>query len=417
MTRVETGGVLRDGHGDDHIEVHRNVVLYVGGFGLPDWTASAHRCFGNAKLLRSIGFDVVIMGKLSAEAPTLADDMHRVIHGFRCHDIRAPFPGRTFRTYVYSADSVRAVIDELGPQRIHSLIAYNYPATALSRLIRLCERHGIRPVVECADWYGWEGKAIVSNVQRQVGAFVRSRVLAPRAGNVILVSRHLLKYYDGSNVLVLPFVVDASDQKWSEAAVSLPKDGIRRLVYAGSPGLGLRKDKINYLIESLAALKQEGFQFRLDVVGLSRPQYLEAAPGHHQHLERLRDSVVFHGRVPHSEALELQRRADFAVFFRRPDRVANVGFPTKYVEATSCGIPTITNPTSDIGQYLHDGINGLLARSHAQRDIEESLRRAMLLSDAELAAMKGRLTDNPFHYERWQDHARRFMETKRGIHA
>jgi glycosyltransferase involved in cell wall biosynthesis len=395
----------------------RNVVLYVGGFGLPDWTASAHRCLGNAKLLRSIGYEVVIMGKLSAERTSPGSEPMKWIEGFPCYEIRAPFPDRRFRNYVYSADSVEAVAREIGTERIHSLIAYNYPATALSQLIRLCERYGIRPVVECADWYGWEGKAIISNVQRLIGAFFRSRVLAPRAGNVILVSRYLVKYYEGRNVLVLPFVVDARERKWFEAPSRQQRAGVRRLVYAGSPGLGLRKDKLNFLIESLANLAQQGFRFHLDVVGISEDQYLDAVPRHRGYLRQLAGSVVFHGRVPHLTAIELQHAADFAVFFRYPDRVANVGFPTKFVEATSCGIPTITNPTSDIADYLVDGINGLLARSHSQDDIERCLRRALEISEPELAAMRSRLRENPFHYERWQERARRFMRIQEPAHG
>lgn len=391
-------------------EDRRRVVLYVGGFGLPDRTASAQRCLGNAKLLRSIGFEVVIMGKLEDPSATEGDRSSGHIDGFRCIDIREPIPGRKFPTYVYSAASVMAVLDQIGPQRVHSLIAYNYPATALAQLIGICRKHRIRPVVECADWYAWEGRAIVSNVQRVLGAFVRTRVLAPAAGNIILVSRYLLKYYGGHNVLVLPFVVDPSDAKWSAKPELRARDGIRRLVYAGSPGMGLRKDKINYLVASLASLRREGHFFHVDVVGLSKAQYLDAVPAHEALLGELGNAVVFHGWVPHRAAIALQRAADFSVFFRDPDRMTSVGFPTKFVEATSCGTPTITNPTSDISDFLVDGVTGVLARSHAQADIEDALRRALRLPDAEVAAMKERLAENPFHYGRWQDAARAFME-------
>ena len=36
------------------------------------------------------------------------------------------------------------------------------------------------------------------------------------------------------------------------------------------------------------------------------------------------------------------------------------GFPTKFVESISCGVPVIMNDTSDIRQYLSDGKNGIL---------------------------------------------------------
>lgn len=387
----------------------RKTVIYVGGFGLPDRTASAQRCLGNAKLLRSVGFEVVIVGKLSAERPAREADTRRVIDGFQCYDIRAPLPGRKYRSYVYFADPIEAVIGAIGSSRVHAVMAYNYPALGLWRLMDSCDKLGIRTVVECTEWYGWEGKALFTNSMRIVGSFWRARVLAPRAGNVVVASRYLLKYYRDKNVLVLPFVVDVSESKWFS---SPPKEAksVRRLVYAGSPGLGLRKDKINYLIESLGALKEEGIRFHLDVVGMTQAEYLQSVPEHRRLLESaLGDSVRFHGRVPHQTAIELQKAADFSVFFRDPDRVSSVGFPTKYVEAVACGIPSITNPTSDLPEYLTDGVNGFLARSHRRDDIADALRRALQLSDGELSAMKDRVTDNPFHYVQWKERASRFL--------
>ena len=41
----------------------RDTVLYVGGFGLPDRTASALRALCNAAVLRAAGYRVVIAGK------------------------------------------------------------------------------------------------------------------------------------------------------------------------------------------------------------------------------------------------------------------------------------------------------------------------------------------------------------------
>lgn len=388
----------------------RDSVIYVGGFGLPDRTASAQRCLGNARLLRSVGFEVTIVGKLSPELSAEGMRAPAIVDGFTCYDIRAPLPGRKFKTYVHSAEPIEAVIEAVGSDRVHSVIAYNYPAVGLSRLIDCCKRRGIPTVVECTEWYGWEGRDPLRNMQRIMGSFWRARVLASRAGNVIVASKYLLKHYEGKNVLVLPFVVDANEDKWARKD-SEPCVASRRLVYAGSPGLGLRKDKINYLMEALATLRAEGLAFHLDVVGLTREQYIEAIPAHKGLVEGiLAGSVQFHGRVPHAKAIAVQRAADYSVFFRDPDRMSHVGFPTKYVEAVACGIPCITNPTSDIPCYLTDGVNGFLARSHRRSDIAVALRRALKISDEDLAAMKVRLVDNPFHVDRWEVEARRFMQ-------
>ncbi len=115
--------------------------------------------------------------------------------------------------------------------------------------------------------------------------------------------------------------------------------------------------------------------------------------------------------MPHERALAELAGADFSVFFRPDNRVSQVGFPTKYVEAACCGIPTVTNRTSDLGRYLRDGDNGFLAATADPDAVLESLRKAVTLGAAELEAMKVRVrADNPFHYAHWTPAMAAFMQ-------
>ncbi|WP_255428291.1 glycosyltransferase family 4 protein [Ramlibacter cellulosilyticus] len=388
----------------------RKIVLYVGGFILPDGTASAQRCLGVATLMRSLGFEVVMLGKLSPQPPSKGGTCQTVIQAFQCYDIRQPFWGKSYGSYVHSSHSLEDVLEHIGAHRVHSIIAYNYPARALAKLLRICRRHDIAPVAECTEWYGWEGLNPIRNLQRMTAAYWRAMVLAPKAGNIILTSRYLVKAYPAANVLVLPFVVNGSDPKWLTPARALGRTRVR-FVYAGSPGAGLSKDKINYAVQAFACHKREGYDFALEIVGITEQQYLSARPQDRSLLRELASVITFHGRVSHTDALALLRSADFSVFFRDPNRVASVGFPTKYAEAVSCGVPTITNPTSDLPIFIQDGRNGLLARGHDEADIIHVLERALRMSPQDLQNMKSAVAaDNPFHYERWQVQAARFME-------
>lgn len=42
--------------------MHRNKILYIGGFELPDKNAAAQRVVSNAKLCRDLGYEVTLIG-------------------------------------------------------------------------------------------------------------------------------------------------------------------------------------------------------------------------------------------------------------------------------------------------------------------------------------------------------------------
>ena len=43
-------------------KLEKGLILYVGGFELPDKNAAAHRVLSNGKLLRDLGYEVSFVG-------------------------------------------------------------------------------------------------------------------------------------------------------------------------------------------------------------------------------------------------------------------------------------------------------------------------------------------------------------------
>jgi glycosyltransferase involved in cell wall biosynthesis len=382
----------------------RDVVIYAGGFRLPDGAASGQRCLGNARLLRSIGFRPLVIGKLPDREP-FAD--LAVFDGIECREIRRRKGGAG---YERSAGPVMEAVADVGAHRVHSILLYNYTAFGLARVMRACRKAGIPVIVECTEWYGWEGKGVVRNLRRIFESRWRATRLARRAGNILCATRWFADRHPGGNVLVLPFVMDHA-QASGPTGVAWPGGGAgRRFIYSGSPGLGLSKDKLQDAISAFARMHAEGVAFQFVIVGLRREDYLAAVPGHASCLESLGDAVVFMGKVPRATAVSLLRSADFSVFFRGRNRTSQVGFPTKYAEATAFGIPVISNRTSDIADYLRDGVNGLLIEGSRRDAIEMALRRATTMSRAEVDRMKDEMArDKSFCVDAWQDRARAFM--------
>lgn len=392
----------------------RDTVLYVGGFGLPDRSASALRALGNAAAFREAGFRVVIAGKFQSIPDAGSQPIG--LHGFDCYDIRQPLPTLTRVDYTVSPANLRALAEEIGAGRLRAIMAYNYPGFGLSRLIGLGKSLGVPVINESTEWYGWEGVRPVTNLRRILESGWRNNSLVERAGNFVCATRWSRDRHPGANVLVLPFVLDPSWECWQVAPESGwvgEATGVR-LVYSGSPGLGMHKDRLPLIIEALDRIDPDGQRFRFAVVGITQAGYLQAVPRHSDLLARQRSSIRFMGRISHREAVSVLKAADFSVFVRDDNRVSRVGFPTKYAEAATCGVPVLTNRSSDIGDYLVDGDNGILITDCSRVEIEAGLRRALLMPREKVDAMRQRVREQrSFTPRTWAPKIREFMSQLR----
>jgi glycosyltransferase involved in cell wall biosynthesis len=390
----------------------RDTVLYVGGFRLPDGSASALRALGNAAVLRLTGYSVVIAGKF-AEIPA---QQPILVQGFDCHDIRQPWGDAPSIDYTLSVANVEALIRRIDPARMAAVFAYNYPGFGLQRLLASCRRLRVPLVNESTEWYGWEGFRPVSNLRRVLESRWRNTSLVEATGNFICATEWSRKRHPGVNSLVLPFALDPVWDCWQ---APLNEDwcagtGALRFVYSGSPGLGMHKDRLPLIVQALDRVAGDTRDYRFAVVGMTAQDYLRSMPAHAAILHRHAGRLQFLGRLPHRDAVGVLRAADFSIFVRERNRVSEVGFPTKYAEAVTCGVPVFTNRSSDIGAYLRDGDNGILLPDCGADAMAQGLQRAFDLSRTERDAMKVRVAaDNPFAVQAWVPRMRAFMQDLR----
>lgn len=386
----------------------RNTILYVGGFRLPNFNASAVRVMENAWLLKHLDYDVVILGKLQEVEGKITS--YAKYDGFECYDIRQPFKEDIYAPYTSSIASIEAVIKHIGSEKIKAIIAYNYPAVALNKMVTFSRKNGIIPVADLTEWYGWEGNRLDRNVRRFLDTQYRMRIVTKRAGNVICAGSYLEDFFKDSNTVSWPFSVNTELDRW-QLSDTVIVNNPRIFVYSGSPGMGMSKDKINLIIEILYDLKLEGKKFKYIVLGITKEQYLEHFSTHQEVLESMEGYIEFKGRVPHAEAIDRLKSADFSLFIRPENRVSHAGFPTKVMEAFTSGIPTITNATSDIPKYVKDGINGFIFKSSESEDIKSTLLESLELSDEALLAMKHQCREhNPFAIKNFKKSIGAFLD-------
>jgi glycosyltransferase involved in cell wall biosynthesis len=184
-------------------------------------------------------------------------------------------------------------------------------------------------------------------------------------------------------VIVLPIMVDCDEYRSDEQPARSP----RIVTYVGT--LNERKDGVATLMMAFAHVAAEFSDVNLRLVGDAHdartsniPEFLAVAEG-----LGIAGRVEFTGQVPHSQVARHLRESSLLVLARPSSQQADAGFPTKLGEYLASGRPTIVTRTSDIEEYLSDGVDAYLVPPGDVDALEGALRRA--LADPDGAAAVG----------------------------
>lgn len=338
-------------------------ILYIGRFELPDKEATANRVVSNAKLLRELGHSVVLAG-WSEDVSTSNRWSKKEYFGFECYEKKKA--KSSFEKFKMFTDA-SAELELLKSSKFDMLIAYDFPAVALKKLMKYCVKHHILTICDISEWYTNSNRHVVFRLVRAYDSYLRMKVLNKRTDGLIVISEYLEKYYAGQKMVRIPPLVDKQEEKWNMQKTSF-SDGIR-LIYAGWPSK--TKERLDLLVSAIENLSQKYF-VQLDVYGINEKQYktmygLEADIS-------IVPTVKFHGRVSHLETLQAVKNADYSVIIRESNRKNNAGFPSKLVESISCGTPVLTTPISNVRDYVGEGKNGyIISISTLEQDLEQAI--------------------------------------------
>lgn len=385
----------------------KGTVIYIGGFELPDKNAAAHRVLNNGKIFRDIGYKVVFIGvdkSLNYDSSIL--DTRKEIQGFDNWFVPYPHSNKHWVDYLCSIKDFVRVANKYSDVR--AVICYNYQAIAFYKIEKFCHKRNIKIIADCTEWYSTEGAKVLFKIIKGCDSFLRMRVIQKRVDGLIVISQYLENYYNNCKEIIrIPPLVDLAEDKWGLPIPENSDDKIN-FVYAGSPGIN--KDKINLLIEILHKLKEKS-DFTFYVVGITKEEYLENHSSQNKLIENLNGRVIFLGRLPHLESLKYIRMSDFSIFLREDTRVTKAGFPTKFVESISCGIPVITNNTSDLQCYLIENVNGYFVNIQNSQLMSKKLGEILNLGSGQMAKMKKLcLESQMFDYKKYAPIIREFME-------
>lgn len=361
-------------------------ILYIGGFEMPNKNAAAQRVLSVAKALRESDYTTFFYGV------TKSNDYNGTINGFEYE--AQPYP-RSIKEWIGYAKGDN-IIDYINSKAPDYVFTYNYPAIAQEKVIKYCHKKGIKVVGDITEWY------MPTSLVKKIDTALRMRWSNNHLDGIIAISGFLATYYSRQNKLQLPPLIDKEEEKWKQKLEMLYPDKIK-LIYAGQPSI--TKDRLDYIVNGIAKVPHENLIFH--VIGVSKDQYFSIY-GENSELDSL--PIVFQGRLPHNDTIKLLMESDFQIFFRPDILVNNAGFPTKFVEASTAGVPVIMNRISNVGDYLVDGLNGFLISKPKENDIQQVLEHVSKMTREDIDKMKININKDCFDYRRYVKVLSAFVE-------
>lgn len=155
-----------------------------------------------------------------------------------------------------------------------------------------------------------------------------------------------------------------------------------QFIYCGSPG---KKDDLLTIIKCFNLI-QSNKKWILKIVGISADEfYLNQK----NYLSEKNPNIIFVGKVPYEEAIELVKKSTFSLLIRPENkRYTKAGFPSKVPESMSLGTPMICNYTSDLKKYIKNEYNGLIVKDESAESLKKIIEFALNLTSEKISEMQ-----------------------------
>lgn len=375
-------------------------ILYTGAFRFPDIDAASQRVLSNAKLARDLGHDVIFCGW-----ETLIEQNSNTFKGFNYYsqselDIKINNPFKKILNFLFRGKKTLRWINEyIKSNKIDIIIIYNSGLFFTKKLLDFGKKHNITIVVDCTEWYDGShlpgGKYGIVNLENTI----RMYYLLPRVKNLIVISSFLERFYRKKkcSLIRIPPLVDLKDEKWTRTNdVQQKIDDKIVIIYAGDPG---KKDILKLVLDALEVINSKEVKVIFKIIGINENDLKNIL------VETYVPSFVnCIGRIKMDEVPFHYHNASYSILIRENKRYANAGFSTKLVESLCCGVPIITNSTSDIKKYVSNE-NGYILRELTIKELIDVFNS--IINESKIDYMKKshkafETCKNYFHYEKFK---------------
>ena len=338
----------------------KGTIVYWGGFELPDKNAAAHRVVANGKLFRELGYDVVYLGI----AQERFSGVRKLSEG--CYAEAHPESNVEWARHLVSLKNLRYVIAQC--ENVKVIILYNLPFVTLLRVKLSLRKY--RVFYDCTEWTPDTEGSRLKCLFKRFDCFALRHWLPKLADGLIVISRLMEQAFKGHpHLLRLPPLIDCNATIWHQEPASHP--GTFEFIYAGV--LDNNKDRLDTIISAFHSLDVP--EARLRVIGVTRESFIGYYPQFAGHPAMSDERILFMGRCTHEETVRYVLGCDCYIFVRPSDLRNNAGFPTKFVEAFTCGVPIIATAISDIKEYPAERV--VVLPSVDEQSLTETMQAAV----------------------------------------
>lgn len=203
--------------------------------------------------------------------------------------------------------------------------------------------------------------------------------------SVICISKFLQNIYEerGFKTIRIPFIFEKSFYPLQEENEHFTTN----FMYSGIP---FKKDSLALSLEGFALLPEERLpEIRIHLVGVTE-EWVKAniKP---ESFAKIENSLICYGVQSHEFVVEKFKEIDFTFLMRDPALdFTKAGFPTKVSESLHNATPVISNITSDLGDYLENGVNSFVVDDYSPEAFEKAIENAIKLNKKKLQTMKER---------------------------
>lgn len=390
-------------------EKPNKLIAYVGPFPFPYGAASSRRVMGIADALRSGNNEVIIGAEYPKDSNASTTDNLCDYHISYLNKVPSNSNLRKgFEMFRSGTNALRW----LNALRDHPDVVIDYGGYSLydTYLIPWCRKNKIPLIIDAVEWYQPSHLPLGALGPFRWNFELAVRYFHIRAGNIIAISSYLEKYYQnkGCWTIRIPPTLDTKKITYRLEPSHLKKPLI--LAYTGFPG---KKDLLNNVIAALLRIDPHGQNIQLVVAGPKPREILQLPVFIDSGYKNLPGCVNPLGILSFEGVLNVVREADFTVLLRPPLRYAQAGFPTKVPESLAVGTPVICNITSDLGEYIRDGMEGLICRNESVAACVEVIERAIRLRTGQREAMRRAArtrAERSFDFRNYSESLNRFIQ-------
>lgn len=357
-------------------------IYLVNSLRFPFGDAGGIRVLGFAKVLKYLGYApyVVTMG-VEPETESIIDDIS--YKSFRQKNKKMNYLLFYPKMFYFLLKK---------RQNINFVIADGSDLLLIVFLKLFCRLFHIVFICDVVEWYSKSQFKRPYLSYDYLSKNILNRYVLTKKDRIIAISRYLEEYFThkGCKTVRIPIFFEIPEDEFKK------KEHKRlTLIYAGSPG---KKDFLGEMLTGVSRLTPSDLQrIRFIVIGVTEAN-LRMNLGIETY-DTIKACLQVTGRLDRHNVLNYYKEADFAVLLRNAElRVSKAGFPSKVSECMCYYTPMICNYSSDLKDYLVDGVNCLICNDHTAESFEDTIKRALALHRDEIKIMSEKAYQTAVRY-------------------